>query len=119
MNIKQTKTFALSLAVATPTLMQSVPVTATTAAAELTPVSSHELVYNPHMDDGRTELLGALVDMSADEKQSIGGDRIVLAGNYATTNSSACATGGIWCKGGQWSNGCTCAITRRIVVKPK
>ena len=112
MNIKQTKAFALSLAVATPTLVQSVPVTAATASADLTPVSSKELVYNPHMDEGSTELLGALMEMSADEKHAVGGNRIVLAGNLAAPGKvkKGCLSKGVFCRGGKYSNGCPCKI---------
>lgn len=112
MNIKQTKAFALSLAVATPTLMQTVPVTAASASAELTPISSNELVYNPHMDDGSSALLGALMEMSADEKLTVGGNRIVLAGNFAAPGvaKKGCLSKGVFCRGGKYSNGCPCKI---------
>lgn len=113
MNIKQTKAFALSLAVATPTLMQSVPVSATVASADLTPVTSDELIYNPNMDESHTELLGALTNMSADEKQAVGGARITLAGNFAVKSKGklkrGCFTKGVLF-GGDYSNGCPCKI---------
>ena len=112
MNIKQTKAFALSLAVATPTLMQSVPVSATVAPVELTPISSDELIYNPNMDESSTELLGALTNMSADEKLEVGGARIVLAGNFAAPGQvkKGCLSKGVFCRGGKYSNGCPCKI---------
>jgi len=113
MNIKQTKAFALYLAVATPALAQSVPAAATVASSDLTPVASDELIYNPNMDESRTELLGALMDMSADEKQAVGGARITLAGNFAVKGKGkakrGCFTKGV-IFGGDYSNGCPCVI---------
>jgi len=120
MTATQSKKIALSLAIATPSLMQSVPVSATMASDTWARPASDELVHNPTTEDVRSRLLAEMTSMTPDEKQTIGGDRLILAGSFAGSGgSSACATGGIWCRGGQWSNGCTCALTRRIVAKPK
>lgn len=120
MTAPQTRKIALSLAIATPSLMQSIPASATMAPdAQLRQIAD-ERVEHPTTEDSRSRLLARITSMSPEEKQAVGGDRVVLAGNFASNvGPSACATGGIWCRGGQWSNGCTCAVTRRIVAKPR
>lgn len=120
MQATQTRKIALSLAVATPSIIHSVSASAAIAPSELKRPAGAEIVQQQNTADARAQLLNAMKQMSVSEKQSIGGDRIILAGNFAAKNSTnGCATGGIWCRGGQWSGGCTCAITRRIVAKPK
>jgi hypothetical protein len=109
----QTTRIAISLAVATPSILPSIPASATMAPAAWS--RSADLPTA----DARSRLLEAMTHMSAEEKQAIGGERLILTGNIATKGKNArCATGGIWCRGGQWSNGCTCAFTRRITKKP-
>ena len=61
MNANQTKKIAFSLVVATPSIMQSIPASATVAAAEWTRPASGELVYNPDTDKARSRLLEAVL----------------------------------------------------------
>ena len=120
MKPNQTVRIAISLAVATPSIMQSIPASATMATTAWSQSGGGVTTRHLPTADARSRLLEAMTYMSAEQKEAIGGERLILAGNITAKGKNArCATGGIWCRGGQWSNGCTCAFTRRITAKPK